>query len=54
MYNKDGKPRKMNSNALVKTIEHKLGIGNVMTNPVTGRNIRSDCSLKTLRTLMGK
>jgi len=40
--------RKIRSDARVKNVEKKLGIGNSLTNP-GGRNARSDKKLGTLR-----
>lgn len=40
--------RKTRSDARVKSVEKKLGIGNSLTNP-DGRNARSDKKIGTLR-----
>jgi len=40
--------RRIRSDALIKTVEKKLGIGNSLTNP-NGRNARSDKKLGNLR-----
>lgn len=40
--------RRIRSDARVKTVERKLGIGNSLTNP-SGRNARSDKKLGSLR-----
>ena len=45
--------RKIRSDALIKTVEKKLGIGNSLTNP-NGRNARSDKKLGNLRKDWGK
>ena len=41
--------RKIRSDAKLGNVENKLGIGNSVTNPGTGRNRRSDAKLGTLR-----
>ena len=40
--------RKFRSDAFIGTIEKFLGIGNAICH-LTGRNVRSDCSLRTFR-----
>lgn len=40
--------RRIRSDARVRTVEKKLGIGNSLTNP-NGRNARSDKKLGSLR-----
>ncbi len=40
--------RRIRSDAFLSTVEKILGIGNIICHP-SGRNVRSDCRLGTLR-----